>query len=151
MKIKMGKRLFCCLFAAVFVFCCFAPRSIAAELEEWRRQALEVFDVLEVILPRLAFFMVVSLFGYVLKTGLDVKKQEKASKRSSSSSEVPHRAPSAKTDPLRQNSTNRTRGVCDEDHFLRDRRNRLSQLDDWLKSGLIDRKEYSELKKRYKL
>ena len=127
------------------------PTQHPTPSEELRNQALKFFDKMEVILPRLAFFMVIALFGYVLKTGLDVKKQEKASKRSSSSSEVPHRAPSAKTDPLRQNSTNRTRGVCDEDHFLRDRRNRLSQLDDWLKSGLIDRKEYNELKKRYKL
>ncbi len=149
MKIKREKRLLCCLFAAVFVFCCFTPRSIAAEQDEWRRQALKFFDVLEVFLPRLAFFMVIALFGYVLKLGLDVKKQEKASKRSSSSSGNLHSASPAKTDPLRQSSIDKTRGAYDEEHFLRDRRNRLSQLDDWLKSGLIDRKEYNELKKRY--
>ena len=119
--------------------------------DEWRRQALKVFDVLEVILPRLAFFMVIALFGYVLKTGLDEKKQEKASKHSPSSSGNPRSASSAKNDPPRQNSIDKTRGAGEEDHFQRDRRKRLSQLDDWLKSGLIDRKEYNELKKRYKL
>ena len=36
-----------------------------------------------------------------------------------------------------------------EDHFQRDRRRRISQLDDWLKSGLIDRDEYKTLKRRY--
>ena len=42
--------------------------------------------------------------------------------------------------------------VCDhtgEDHLERDKRNRIRQLDDWLKSGLIDRKEYAVLKDRF--
>ncbi len=150
MKIKREKRLLCCLFAAVFVFCCFTPRSIAAEQDEWRRQALKFFDVLEVFLPRLAFFMVIALFGYLMKIAWDVKKQEKTPKRSSSSSEIPFRASSGKTVSLRQNNINKTRSTDDEDHFQRDRRKRISQLDDWLKCGLINRKEYEELKKRYK-
>ena len=42
--------------------------------------------------------------------------------------------------------------VCEhtgEDHLQRDKINRIRQLDDWLKSGLIDRKEYVVLKDRY--
>ena len=42
--------------------------------------------------------------------------------------------------------------VCEttgEDHFAADKRKRIEQLDDWLKSGLIDRKEYMVLKDRY--
>ena len=42
--------------------------------------------------------------------------------------------------------------VCDhtgEDHFARDRANRIAQLNDWLRSGLIDRNEYRVLKDRY--
>ena len=42
--------------------------------------------------------------------------------------------------------------VCDitgEDHFLRDRENRIKQLDEWLKNGLIDKTEYRILKQRY--
>ncbi|MBO7669081.1 MAG: hypothetical protein J6S60_00695 [Oscillospiraceae bacterium] len=42
--------------------------------------------------------------------------------------------------------------VCEhtgEDHLERDKQNRIRQLDDWLKSGLIDRAEYAVLKDRY--
>ena len=42
--------------------------------------------------------------------------------------------------------------VCDhtgEDHFLRDKAQRIAQLDEWLKNGLIDREEYRVLKDRY--
>ena len=42
--------------------------------------------------------------------------------------------------------------VCDNtgvDHFERDRQMRISQLDDWLKNGVIDKAEYAALKKKY--
>ncbi len=42
--------------------------------------------------------------------------------------------------------------VCDhtgEDHFRRDKANRIAQLDEWLKNGLIDREEYKVMKSRY--
>lgn len=42
--------------------------------------------------------------------------------------------------------------VCDhtgEDHFLRDKAQRIAQLDEWLKNGLIDRAEYRVLRDRY--
>lgn len=42
--------------------------------------------------------------------------------------------------------------VCDqtgEDHFQRDRAQRIAQLDEWLKNGLIDKAEYRALKERY--
>ncbi len=42
--------------------------------------------------------------------------------------------------------------VCDhtgEDHFIRDKQQRIAQLDEWLKNGLIDREEYRVLKSRY--
>lgn len=42
--------------------------------------------------------------------------------------------------------------VCDhtgEDHFQRDKAQRIRQLDDWLKNGLIDRDEYKVLKARF--
>lgn len=35
------------------------------------------------------------------------------------------------------------------DHFENDRQKRLKQLDQWLSSGIIDKKEYAILKKRY--
>ena len=42
--------------------------------------------------------------------------------------------------------------VCDhsgEDHFQHDRTQRIRQLDEWLKNGLIDREEYRILKARF--
>ena len=42
--------------------------------------------------------------------------------------------------------------VCEhtgEDHLERDKQNRIRQLDDWLKTGRIDRSEYRVLKDRY--
>lgn len=42
--------------------------------------------------------------------------------------------------------------VCDhtgEDHFQHDKAQRIRQLDEWLKNGLIDREEYKVLKSRF--
>lgn len=42
--------------------------------------------------------------------------------------------------------------VCDhtgEDHFQHDKAQRLKQLEEWLKNGLIDREEYRVMKSRY--
>ena len=42
--------------------------------------------------------------------------------------------------------------VCDhtgEDHFQHDKAQRIKQLDEWLKNGLIDRQEYKVLLARY--
>ena len=42
--------------------------------------------------------------------------------------------------------------VCDhtgEDHFEHDKQQRIAQLNEWLKNGLIDREEYKVLKARY--
>ena len=42
--------------------------------------------------------------------------------------------------------------VCEntgDDHFAHDREQRIKQLDEWLKNGLIDRKEYQVMKARY--
>ncbi len=77
-------------------------------------------------------------------------KQKKASGNASSSSEIQRRATSGKSDLFRQGYTGSPRDARTEDHFQRDRKKRMSQLDDWLRSGIIDRKEYNELKKRYK-
>ena len=42
--------------------------------------------------------------------------------------------------------------VCDhtgDDHFMHDKAQRIRQLDEWLKNGLISREEYKVLKNRY--
>ena len=36
-----------------------------------------------------------------------------------------------------------------QDHLERDKTRRIEQLDGWLESGLIDKKEYNDLKDRY--
>ncbi len=72
-----------------------------------RKQAVEVFDKLEMILPKLALFLVIALFGFVMKAVLSEKRKKKTS-------------------------------------------GQTSQLDDLLKSGWIDRKQYNELKKKQK-
>lgn len=90
----------------------------------WREKAMEIFEQLEVIVPRLAYLFMLVLVGRVLFAVVAAKRKEKTQR---------HDIPAAP-----------------QDHFQRDRSTRISQLDDWLKSGLIDRKEYNELKKRYK-
>ena len=77
--------------------------------------------------------------------------------------EVTDRRPaSARTSAAVQRRDPRTRSftspepycvVCDhsgEDHFQHDRNQRIKQLDEWLKNGLIDRAEYKVLLNRFK-
>ena len=116
---------------------------------EARERVLEILDALEVYLPRLAFFFVLFCVGMVLKVGIVEKKQTKAPGRSPSSSKARRGGASVGTDSPGQQRMDSLHAVPGEDHFERDRRNRIAQLDVWLKNGLIDRKEYSELKKRY--
>ena len=82
-------------------------------------------------LPTLVLILAAAAFGRILKAAAGKKKQEKD------------------TTLNRQRNTDMPRDAQGEDHFQRDRRNRISQLDDWLKSGLIDRDEYKNLKRRY--
>ena len=117
---------------------------------EGRGRILEIFDLLEVYLPRMAFFMVILLLGVVVRSALIEKKEEKDAGRSSYASKTRHGGKAGGRDSFRRQSTDIPYDTYVEDHFQRDRRNRISQLDDWLKNGLIDRKEYDELKKRYK-
>jgi len=95
------------------------------------RQLFAFFDAAKEFLPTLAFLLLIAVFGRIMKAANGKKKPEKNSSLS------------------RQRNTAITRDTHGEDHFQRDRRNRISQLDDWLKSGLIDKKEYNVLKKRY--
>ena len=112
---------------------------------ELRRQLIEIFDKLEFILPRLAFFFVLALFAKLVKIWLSERKKEKRS-AAAASPDIPRWARLDDTGSVKQESIN----LSHEDHFHRDREKRMAQLDEWLKSGIIDRKEYNELKKRYK-
>ena len=93
-----------------------------------------IFDILEEVLPRLAFFLVLACFFAVFKLGISSSRKEKRRKRGAALTD-------AAEDLLPSPG---------EDHFQRDKRKRIKQLDEWLKNGLIDRKEYDELKRRYR-
>ena len=90
-----------------------------------------ILDTVKELLPMFAFILAASVFGRILKAAAGKKKREKDTTLS------------------RQRNTDMPRDAQGEDHFQRDRRRRISQLDDWLKSGLIDRDEYKTLKRRY--
>ena len=93
-----------------------------------------IFDILEEVLPRLAFFLVLACFVAVGKIGISSSRKEKQRKRGA-----------ALTDAAKD-----LLPFPGEDHFQRDKRKRIEQLDGWLKNGLIERKEYNELKRRYR-
>ena len=90
-----------------------------------------ILDTVKELLPTFAFILAAAVFGRILKAAAGKKKQAKD------------------TSSGRQRNTEMPREAQSEDHFQRDRRRRISQLDDWLKSGLIDRDEYKNLKRRY--
>lgn len=84
----------------------------------------EALDRLEMILPRLSFLLVLACVFFAVRAGIASSRQEKRGGGAAVSAE--------------------------EEHFRRSQRLRLEQLDEWLRSGLIDRKEYAELKRRYR-
>ena len=90
-----------------------------------------ILDTVKELLPTFAFILAAAAFGRILKAAAGKKKQAKD------------------TGSSQQRNADMPRDAQSEDHFQRDRRNRISQLDDWLKSGLIDRDEYKNLKRRY--
>ena len=94
-------------------------------------QISAILDTVKELLPTLVLVLAAAAFGRILKAAAGKKKRVKD------------------TGSSRQRNTDMPRDVQGEDHFQRDRRNRISQLDDWLKSGLIDRDEYKNLKRRY--
>ena len=107
-----------------------------------------ILEVLEDVIPKLTFFLVLICFFSVIKTGFSSVLKEKGKRQgiffTGGVKEQPFRKDGnweAASDMLNTSSG--------EDHFQRDKRKRIEQLDDWLKNGLIDRREYNELKRRY--
>ena len=114
-----------------------------------RSRVLKVFDVLEVYLPRLVFFFILLSLVPVMRAAYSDRKQKRVPGPSSSIPERMHREMSAGGNISGQDSSNMTYDTDGEDYFRRERRNWVSQLDEMLKSGMIDKKEYNELKKQY--
>lgn len=102
--------------------------------EKWT--ASTIFALLEDILPKLMFFFVLAGLFLTVKNGIASVRAEKYGASSRQKAAVNRTADSGYD-------------IQNEDHFQRDRRNRIAELDVWLKNGLIDRKEYNELKSRY--
>ena len=105
--------------------------------DRWRFRLMRFMDVMEEILPKASFFLVLLVLFYFIRAGLKQRRGEKRAERSTAP-QVRGQAPSGKT-----------ADIAHEDHFQHDRQNRIRQLDNWLQSGLIDRKEYRALKKKF--
>ena len=93
------------------------------------RRPAEFFDLREYLLPMLTVFIILIAFFAVVKTGVSLFIQRK---------------------PGNDRPEDTVFDYSGEDHFQHDKRSRIEQLDEWLKNGLIDRKEYNELKRRYR-
>ncbi len=96
----------------------------------------------------------VMVFVFLLVLGLIRKKAAGKAKRRAPGAGGTKTLPKQRRDPRMKTFTEPEPYcvVCEssgEDHFQRDKRNRIAQLDEWLRNGLIDRKEYLELKRRY--
>lgn len=104
----------------------------------------------EAILPLLATIAVIT--AAVVLVVAAIKRQAAVTER---------RPASARTSAAVQRRDPRTKSfeqpepyclVCDQtgdDHFQHDKTQRIKQLDEWLKNGLIDRQEYKVLLARY--
>lgn len=112
-----------------------------------RSRAMEIMDLLEEILPKLSFFLVLVCLFVAVKVGITSSREEKRKEQRTAFTDVPSAVGFKSAVNMIPEGTY---GFSAEDHFQRDRRNRIEQLDEWLKNGLIDRKEYLELKRRYR-
>ena len=108
-----------------------------------------VFDILEDVIPKLAFFLVLACFFSVVRIGIATSHKEKRRKQGSGFTEGAEDQ-FIRNNPDRETASDLLYNFPGEDHFQRDKRKRIEQLDDWLKNGLIDRSEYNELKRRYR-
>lgn len=113
----------------------------------------------EIIIALLIVLAVgVCVYG-LIRVAVKAASREKPEAAAPRRSSIP--APERKLGPLYENLGRKLRGdavpdahcvVCEntgEDHFARDRRLRIRQLDEWLKNGIIDKAEYRVLKERY--
>ena len=108
-----------------------------------------ILDILEDVIPKLAFFLVLACFFSVVKVGISSARKEKGRKRKTFFAGEA-KDPSIRNDGNGNAASELIHTSSGEDHFQRDKRKRIEQLDDWLKNGLIDRREYNELKRRYR-
>ena len=123
------------------------PSPTPAPLE--KGTAHRIFDILENVIPKLAFFLVLVGFFSVVIVGITSARKEKQRNQGTAFADASD-LQSIRNEPDRKTASDLIYNSSGEDHFQRDKRKRIEQLDDWLKNGLIDRKEYNELKRRYR-
>ena len=121
-----------------------SPTSLptpAPGAQEENSRTEHVFEILEEYLPPVAFFIVL----YVMFR--ESRKKKPAQQGRQKTAAAQRTRPTARN--LHREAPAIVVNASGEDHFERDKRNRIAQLDDWLRNGLIDRKEYRVLKQRY--
>jgi len=105
--------------------------------------------LLEYILPRLSFFLVLISLFIVIRTGIASSLREKRAEQSGRRANKPTANQSPGQKRQRNMRPTQTNTSMAEDQFERDSRRRIEQLDEWLKNGMIGREEYNELKRKY--
>ena len=108
-----------------------------------------LLEILEDVIPKLTFFLVLVCFFSVVKIGITTSRKEKRRKEGTGFTNAAADQ-SIRNNPDWKPVSELLYTSSGEDHFERDKRKRIEQLDDWLKNGLIDRREYNELKRRYR-
>ncbi len=134
---------------------------------------LYVYPELKKLSPDLAMVFaalaVAALFGFFIVKGLrfDVARWISTLKAKKNGSSIPE--PGSRKSRVREPVTKSIPGtkhrrsaeypkpdpdrftpvIQGQDHLERDKTRRIEQLDGWLESGLIDKKEYNDLKDRY--
>lgn len=114
-----------------------------------RFQALDLGidpDLLPVIIAAVVIVIVALILAAARKAAVSTKTNNTTAGRTSAAKNRP--------DPRSRSFTPPEPSciVCDhtgEDHFVHDKQQRIAQLDEWLRNGLIDREEYRVLKDRY--
>ena len=105
-------------------------------------------------LPWIALILVIVVIAALVKAVRRGKKAAEDAVPSASRSAGRVSAATRRPDPRTKSFTNPDPYciVCDQngdDHFRHDKAQRIKQLDEWLKNGLIDREEYRVMKNRY--
>lgn len=103
-------------------------------------------ELLPVIIAVVVIVVVALIAGAARKASVSTKANNSTAGRTSAAKNRP--------DPRSRSFTPPEPSciVCDhtgEDHFVHDKQQRIAQLDEWVKNGLIDREEYRVLKDRY--
>ena len=100
-------------------------------------------SIIAVLVPVIAIAIFFAVFAFIAKFAVKAKKEEKANSREETYCKT------CSDDFVYNNRQNEYNVNSAEQNFVRDKQRRIRQLDDFLKNGLIDKKEYMVLRSRY--